>query len=363
MSSGCLLVDLLQKQFFFLVGDLSRYLPDVVSPQNFQTTTMLTVRRRQVPLLVRGAIARHSRRNVRFEVDVKVKMRSPLPSSLDPADNVWGFTNKEKSDELLRSQKKLLEVIEGTNNTLGSVRDQLSARGYDEKSFKEGCELAYRRVAELYEQGNSEFEDEHLDILEDRLALQLDSQLADFRLQSKVPRLLLEGVDAKVLCSVVIPKRPATNLITSLIRLIFGSPKLASTINHFISLGLHFTHPDWNELIVAVEYTTREKFELILKDDVANDPPRPYVNEMLIKQTKTAGEQQELISTITSLRGAPVSRTEERKHLFIFAADLAVQADALEKGTEADVLEFKLRSMGQLIQLPQGVEFQRADAS
>jgi len=270
-------------------------------------------------------------------------------------DNVWGFCSKDKAEVLIREQKQLLSGI-GIGGKLGTVKEQLAARGFDEQDFKTGCQLAYRKMAEMYEKGESVFSSECSAFVEERLAVQLDNQLRDFRLEAKVPRLSLDSVEVQVLGILAIPKRARTPL-----QKVIGSSLMAATLNHFVSFGLHFLNPAWNELIIPVEFTVRERFELVSTEDATTDPPRSYVNEML--QRLKAVEQHNLVNTIAALRGSHPPDLVERKHLFVFVADLAHQAEGLEKGTEADFLELRLRSMGQPIQLPKGVEFTEPDGA
>jgi len=278
----------------------------------------------------------------------------PQPTSL-AQNNVWGFLSKENSLQLTKLEKEVLLSI--GKDLRYPVEEQLTARGSNLKDFEEGCELAYRRVAEIYEQGNCVFEKDHLDIVEQNIARQLDLQISEFRSEFKEPRLSLESVKAKALDAIILPKFQAANTpLLSVINLLQQKSKPYSDLgllSHFYSrmaldtLGLF--HDIYEELLVPVEFTVRESFKLISSDEVPNHPPRSYVEEWLQQNEKTPDKTMPTTSSDASMQ-----KGEERTHYCIFVAEIpfAVMQNELVN----DPLEFRLRSMGYRLQLPAEME-------
>jgi hypothetical protein len=215
----------------------------------------------------------------------------------DEGKDVWGLATKEYDEELSKINQMIASMLE--RSYLGPVKQQLASRGYEQDEFQQGCEQAYKKVAQVYGNGEPIFHSEHLDIVEENLAFQLDEQLHRFKKDLKVPKLNIQTVNATVLFFMRARKES------------MEGPLLVRLFNWFVSSRVPEVKPRY-EVLAAVEYNVKESFHLAIPptEGVPPDEPPP---------------------------------AEERKHFFVLAAD---EPSDITEGKEADVLEFKVRSMG-----------------
>ena len=274
-------------------------------------------------------IARHLQRR---RISKLFTMKIPVPDLKDAADDVWGFMSKAKADELIKSHRMLASMIQ--KSYVGPIKEQLDARGFDQDEFKEGCKIAYQRIADIYKQGEPVFKEKHLDIVEEQVADDLDEQLQRYKSKSLKPRLTTESIDARLLF--LIRSRKET----------FEGPIFVRLFNAFMSMSVQDFRPKY-ELLAAVEFKVWEKFDLVeTKVEGAKVEPSKTESVNTTEEPRKTDETTEKAAETdkTSSEAKANDDTISRKHMFVFAADLP--AGEIPKATEADVVEFKVRSIG-----------------
>jgi hypothetical protein len=263
------------------------------------------------------------------------KLRVPVADTA--SDDVWGFLSKEKSDDLVQSQKTLAFVIQ--KSYVGTLKEQLQSRGFEQDDFHEGCKIAYQKVADIYRKGEPIFQTNYSDLVEEPLAVELDEQLTRYKKDAKAPRLTTENVDARLLFLIRARKES------------FEGPFLVRLINSLISMSVQNLQPRY-ELLAAVEYKVNEKFELVASAPTVSDAnseksESKETNENHKKVEPSVPEKNSTTSTSEDVHDEQPStgKSGTRKHFLVLAADLPVGVE-LPEGKEADTVEFRIRSMG-----------------
>lgn len=224
---------------------------------------------------------------------------------------------------------------------LADANVMLKELGLEVGSFEHGCALAYRRLAELYEMGDPLFESKYYELVEEELGAAIDEQLSKFRQDSTVPRLGLASVDAKALHAFTWLRPVQGNSIrgvgeTGVMRAMLG--------NVFPLLGM-FMLSMRSEIVVTVQYTVRENFQLA---PMGNAPPASlYASELEENNETGASEDGE---SNPPEQAPNKDQAVERKHFFVFAAPMPeVNFEGEAKLSKiGEKVEFRVRRMNSL---------------
>ena len=283
----------------------------------------------------------------------KVEDKEPEQDDDDGLKLVWGFADKEDSEALLNQVK---DVLNSRNfKKVPNPASVLLREGFIIGEVERGCELAYRRIAEIYEKADPLFYMNHSDIVEPELAYLLDAQLLELKQKQLIPRLRLKSVEAKVLFAVRMENYSLLTL-DMLMPTPFGQFDRILSLLYEVMFGNGFQP---FKLVLGVEYRVKEDFILASRKEIDNYPLVSYVDAMLssgkeaqestpsqssASKSPTDGESSSHSSQDSSTENLqkPLSEdeketqsTETRKHFFTFSSN----------ATKSKDIEFKVRRM------------------
>ena len=214
----------------------------------------------------------------------KVEDKEPEQDDDDGLKLVWGFADKEDSEALLNQVK---DILNSRNfKKVPNPANVLLREGFIIGEVERGCELAYRRIAEIYEKADPLFYMNHSDIVEPELAYLLDAQLLELKQKQLIPRLRLKSVEAKVLFAARMENYSLLTL-DMLMPTPFGQFDRILSLLYDVMFGNGFQP---FKLVLGVEYTVKEDFILASRKEKDNYPLVSYVHEML-NSGKEAQEQ------------------------------------------------------------------------
>jgi hypothetical protein len=105
---------------------------------------------------------------------------------------LWGFRSQADIRTIISEQKVICQFMNKLQRS--STTETMKDFDLTKESLEFGLKVAYRRLAENFERGEpGAFED----LVEPKLARQLDYQLELFQKQKKVPRLNLQDVQVR----------------------------------------------------------------------------------------------------------------------------------------------------------------------
>ncbi|KAH9249622.1 hypothetical protein BASA81_012591 [Batrachochytrium salamandrivorans] len=224
---------------------------------------------------------------------------------------LWGFQSQPEIAQLLSEQRIIVQFMDQLQKQ--NAVDTAKEFNLDMDKLDVGLKLAYSRIAQVFEQAvPGEFELKNSDLVAPQLARQLDYQLELFQKQKKLPRLYLspKDIQVKLVGMWVFPKY-TREVIKS------------------------------RELVLGVEYTVKERFELVDSEVVSLG--NKYADEFI----GDGKEEDPVANNADPISNKPLTEEEEnavepQKHYWVFVAQVDDDANPAEQD-----LDFVLTSMNE----------------
>lgn len=259
-------------------------------------------------------------------------------AALKRNSQLWGFRPQPEIAQLLSEQRIIVQFMDQLQKQ--NSADTAKEFNLDLGKLDVGLKLAYNRIAQVVEQAvPGEFAQANSDLVAPELARQLDYQLELFQKQKKLPRLHLSPSDIQVkLVGLWVFPKYTREVIKSV-----GEGQYWDYYQmlpfflraQFYNLFLYL--PGQRELVLGVEYTVKERFELVAVGDGA-PPAVKYADEFI-----GDGEKVEVVSQPPPPPPPSEDKDQEpQKHYWVFVAQVDDDASPGEQE-----LDFVLTSMNE----------------
>lgn len=280
---------------------------------------------------------------------------------------LWGFHSQQEVTNLLCEQKIIINFMDKLQRN--TSQDTAKEFALDLPKLDTGLKLSYKRIAQVFEENvPGAFELKNSDLVSPELARQLDYQLELFQKQGKVPRLNLhDEINVNVVGLWLFPKYTREVLQSVSDGQYWEYYKMLPFYFRAQFYNLFLYLPGQRELVLAVEFTVKERFELVDKD-VAGAPKKyaddfigvaapasapekvenkPEVAENVEKKPEVVEKMENKPEVVEKVENTPETeqkqeQAEPHKHYFVYVAQVDENLDSEEQD-----IDFVLQTMNE----------------